>query len=35
MKTILKRAVMSAYNHGMIRGVTVINAFNRFELWSA
>lgn len=35
MKTIIKRTVIQLYCRELIKGSTVIRAFNRFALWSA
>ena len=35
MKTIIKRTVMQLYCRELIKGSTVIRAFNRFALWGA
>lgn len=35
MKTIIKRTVIQLYCRELIKGSTVIRAFNRFALWGA
>lgn len=35
MKSLLKRVVMWAHNHGLVSGSTVLRIFSRFDLWNA